>query len=92
MNNPRDTAQKLIRLAVDTSTPDEERLAAALRAAVIIDKHKLLSNPVDAIMDDENVRAAMTIMDRLKDPDLVDAAKKLAGLFGGKGRARRRRR
>ena len=79
--NPRKTAQGLIELALDKSTTDKERLNAMVGAVTLIKKYDLLSSQFDALPDHETIKAATDIFERITDPDLVDAFKKIAGKF-----------
>jgi hypothetical protein len=85
----RQKAKKLMALALDERTPEKERLSAAFNALKLIDKHGLLDSPLEGILnsDNETIKAASTIFERLTDPDLVKSVKKVAG---GLGRSRRR--
>ena len=88
MSAVRQKVKDLIVLALDERTPEKERIAAAFGALKIIDRHDLVSSPLDGIMnsDNESVKAAATIFEHLSNPDLVSSIKKVAG-----GLRRRRR-
>lgn len=97
----RKKARDLIELAVDENTPKEERLAAAFNAAKLIHKYDLLASPLDELLGSENetIRAASTVLDRITDPAFIDSVKTIGrGLSrreregGGEGGRRRRRR
>ena len=82
--NPRETAQKLVRMAADERTPEKERLVAAIKAVGLINEHGLLENPLDGIGDllrsekgKGAVRAASKVYDVIKDPDIADALKSI---------------
>ena len=68
--NARQKVKDLITLALDERTPDKERVSAAFSALKIIDKHDLLSSPLDGVMDsidNEDVRAAGNIFRGIAD-------------------------
>lgn len=85
MTTPREVAQKLVRLAADDRTPDKERVAAALKAAGLINEHSLLDSPLDGIGDllrskegKGAARAAGKVYDVLTDPDIAAALKSIS--------------
>jgi len=84
-DDPRQTAQRLIDLALDDGSTTEERRTAAMQAVKFIDKHDLLTRPFEG---NETVQAAMDVVDRLADPGLLDGLKKIVTRVG---EARRRR-
>ena len=84
--NPRKTAQGLIELALDKSTTDKERLNAMVGAVTLIKKYDLLSSPLDALPDNETIKAVTDIYERVTDPELLGAFKKIAGKFGKRRR------
>jgi len=95
----RKKAHDLIELAVDENTPKEERLAVAFNAAKLIHKYDLLASPLDELLGSENetIRAASTVLDRITDPDFISSVKTIGrGLSrregGGESRRRGRRR
>lgn len=95
MSSHRRKAKDLIELAVGDNTPKEERLAAAFNAAKLIHKYDLLASPLDELLGSENetVRAATTVLDKITDPDFIDSVKTIGSqISGGGGRRRRRRR
>ena len=71
--DPRQKAKKLIEIAADDSTSDSERTSAAVKAVAIIRKYDLLSNPLDALNENETVQAARTIFDAFSDPKVKAA-------------------
>ena len=96
----RKKALDLIELALDENTTESERLVAAMSAVKLIDKYDMLASPFDELLGSQNdaIRAASTIVDRITDPDFVDSVKTITSQFGkggggeGGGRRRRRRR
>jgi len=68
--NKRQQVKDLIELAVDETGDDKERLAAAMKAVRLIRKYDLLSDPLDAIADNEYVRAAKTLFGAFNDPSV----------------------
>lgn len=88
--NFRQKARDLIELAADERTPEKERVVAAVKAVALIRKYDLLSSPLDGLIgsNDENVKAAVDVFERLTDPDLVGSLKKISSLFGRKKRRR----
>jgi hypothetical protein len=87
----RQKARDLVELAADVDTPDNERVAAAMKLVKLIRKYDLLASPLDGLMasDNETVQAATDIFGRLTDPSLVKSLKKVADQIG---RVRQRRR
>lgn len=79
----RKKVKDLVELAVDDRTPDKERVAAAMRAVVLIRKHDLLSSPLDGLLDSDNetVQATRTIFEALTDPKLAKSVRKVAERF-----------
>jgi len=79
----RRKAKDLIELAVDDSTTDKERLAAAMQAIKLIRKHDLLASPLDGLIDseDETVKAAHSIFETLTDPKLRKDVERIANRF-----------
>jgi hypothetical protein len=72
----RQKVKDLIELAVDKSTSGEERGNAAMRAVRIIRKYNLLSRPTDGILKGNKIAQAMeTILEKSRDPDLMDSLK-----------------
>jgi hypothetical protein len=94
----RQKAKDAVRLAVDKRTPDNERFAAALAACEIIERYSLLDSAVESLLDgvdNEAVRAAGDIFQRLSDPAFVRSVKQVGRAFTrerGEGRFGRRRR
>jgi hypothetical protein len=88
--NARQKARDLIELALEENGDDKERIAAAMKALRIIRKYDLLSSPLDGLLssDNETVKAATSIFEKLTDPDLVNSVKKISGRIS---QARRRR-
>lgn len=87
--NARDKARKLIALAVDERTDQKERRTAARQAVKLIHKYKLLdATPLDGILENEVVKTAKTVVDKLTDPALLGGIKELGRQFN---RARGRR-
>jgi hypothetical protein len=86
--NARQKAKDLINLAIDDAANDKERVAAAMKAIKIIHDNDLLSSPLDGLLESDNdtVRAASSILDKLTDPDLIKNVKKVAGSFKGRRR------
>lgn len=80
MNDAREKAKKMMKLALDERTPEKERIAAAFGALKIIDKDGLLASPLDGIMaiDNEHVQAATTIFETLSNPNFVKNVRKVA--------------
>lgn len=103
MNNPRETAKLLINTAADPRTPENERVAAMVKAVKLIKEHDLLASPLDALIgvgNNETVRAASSVLSHLTSPDFVDSMKKVVNALGsarkavgggGRGSGRRRR-
>ena len=87
----RQKARDLVELAADVDTPDNERVAAAMKLVKLIRKYDLLASPLDGLMasDNETVQAATDIFSRMTDPSLVKSLKKVADQIG---RVRQRRR
>ncbi len=87
----RQKAKDLVELAADVDTPDNERIAAAMKLVKMIRKYDLLASPLDGLMasDNETVQAATDIFSRMTDPSLVKSLKKVADQIG---RVRGRRR
>lgn len=87
----RQKARDLVELAADVDTPDNERIAAAMKLVKLIRKYDLLASPLDGLMasDNETVQAATDIFSRMTDPSLVKSLKKVADQIG---RVRQRRR
>ncbi len=87
----RQKAKDLVELAADVDTPDNERIAAAMKLVKMIRKYDLLASPLDGLMssDNETVQAATDIFSRITDPSLVKSLKKVADQIG---RVRGRRR
>ena len=87
----RQKARDLVELAADVDTPDNERIAAAMKLVKLIRKYDLLASPLDGLMasDNETVQAATDIFSRITDPSLVKSLKKVADQIG---RVRNRRR
>ena len=99
MNNPRETAKLLINTAADPRTPENERVAAMVKAVKLIKEYDLLASPLDALIgvgSNETVRAASSVLSHLTSPDFVDSMKKVVNALGsarkGKGSGERRRR
>lgn len=98
--NPREKARKLVALAVDERTPEQERATAAVQAIALIHKHSLLDSPLDMVGDalrneSETVKAVSKIYETFTDPTLVGAIKEVGRRFkkgAGETRERRRRR
>lgn len=90
--NPRVRAQKLVALAMDRGTEEEERTSAAMKAVALIHKHGLLSSPLDILdMGNETVRAAKSVAETILDPSFrKDLKKTMLGLGGAVRRKRRR--
>jgi len=88
--NARQKARDLIELALEENGDDKERIAAAMKALRIIRKYDLLSSPLDGLLssDNETVKAATSIFEKLTDPDLVNSVKKISSRIS---QARRRR-
>lgn len=89
MQAQRQKVKDLIDLALDTRTPENERLAAGFKAIRLIRKYDLLASPLDGLLDsgDETVQAAASVFETLTNPKLVGNLKKVASRFN-----RRRRR
>jgi hypothetical protein len=87
----RQKAKDLVELAADVDTPDNERIAAAMKVVKMIRKYDLLASPLDGLMasDNETVAAATDIFSRMTDPSLVRSLKKVAGQIGRVRRSRR---
>jgi len=79
--NPRKKAKDLVELALNDGATDKERLTAMVTLVKLIKKYDLLSSQFDALPDHETIKAATDIFERITDPDLVDAFKKIAGKF-----------
>jgi hypothetical protein len=81
--DPRQKAKKLIELAADEETSENERLSAAVKAVALIRKHDLLASPLDGLLDnsDEAVQAATHVFNTLTNPDLTKNLKKVADRF-----------
>ena len=75
----RKKAKDLIALAADTSTSEKERVAAALQAARIIKKYKLLDSVMDMLPSDGIVQDAKTVLDTVTNPDFLGSLKKIGG-------------
>jgi hypothetical protein len=90
MPSKRQQAKDLIELAVDDRTPEKERLNSAMKAIAIIHKYDLLSSPIDALneIDNETIRAATKIVEKITDPDLVSSLKKIGSHIGRRRRSR----
>jgi hypothetical protein len=88
--NPRQKAKKLIDLAFDEGTTEQERVSAMARALKIIRKYDLLASPLEGLLasDNETISAATNIIDRLTDPHFIGSVRKVASRIS---RARRRR-
>lgn len=89
----RQKAKDLVELAADVDTPDNERIAAAMKLVKLIRKYDLLASPLDGLMasDNETVQAATDIFGRLTDPTFLASVKKIGGQLGRAAGARRRR-
>jgi len=88
----RDKTRKLIELALDKQTTSEERRSAAMRAAKLIHKYKLLDpTPLDGILENDTVKAAKIVVDKLTDPELVGGLKAVGQMIGAFGNRRRGR-
>lgn len=76
----RQKAKNLVELAADSETPDNERMAAAMKLVKLIRKYDLLSSPLDGFLasDNETVSAAADIFSTLTNPSLVNNVKKIA--------------
>jgi hypothetical protein len=87
----RQKARDLIELAAREDTPEKERVSAAVKAVALIRKHDLLSSPLDVMseIDNDTVRAATSIFEKLTDPDLVDSVKHIGSALK-RGRRRKR--
>lgn len=81
----RQKAKDLVELAADVDTPDNERIAAAMKLVKLIRKYDLLASPLDGLMesDNETIAAATDIFGRLTDPALVNSLKKFTGKLKG---------
>lgn len=90
----RQKARDLVELAADVDTPDNERIAAAMKVVKMIRKYDLLASPLDGLLssDNETVAAATDIFGRLTDPTFLASVKKIGGHLGRATAARRRRR
>jgi hypothetical protein len=78
----RQKVKDLVELAVDDSTTDKERVAAAMKAVVLIRKHDLLTSPLDILSsENETVQATKSILEVLTDPKLAKNVKKVADRF-----------
>jgi hypothetical protein len=87
----REKAKKLMVLALDQRTPENERIAAAFSALKIIDKGGFLDSPLDGIMasiDNENMQAAASIFETLSNPNFVKSVKKVASGIASRRRKR----
>lgn len=93
MSNERQKAKDLVELACDDGTNEKERLAAAINAIKLIRKYGLLDSPFDGILESNNegIKAAATVLERLSDPELVGSLKKVLGVAGGLAKRRRGR-
>ena len=89
----REKARGLVKLALDESAGEKERINAAMRCVKLINKYNLLASPLDGLLDSDNetVSAAANIVQALTNPMLVDSVKKV-GRKIGQARARRRHR
>jgi hypothetical protein len=87
--NARQKVKDLIELACDETGNDKERVAAAMKAVRIIRKYDLLASPLDGLLesDNETIKAATSIFEKLTDPDLVSSVKKISSRIS---QARRR--
>ena len=78
----RAQAKDLIRLALDKRGDENERISAAFKAIRIIDKHDLLSSPLDGLdgilEGNETAKAAKTIFDAITDPKIAGSMKTIA--------------
>jgi len=83
----RGKARKLVRLATDKGTPDNEAMAAAMTACRIINENDLLDDEGEggigsiisgAGLDEDQVEAATSIFKKLSDPEFVSSVKKIA--------------
>ena len=92
MASKHQQAKDLIELAIDERTPEKERIVSAMKAVAIIHKYDLLTSPLDVLreVDNETVRAATTIFEKVTDPDLMSSLKKIGNQIGRRRRARRR--
>lgn len=78
-SDPRQKAQQLIDLALDRGTTEEERRTAAVRAVEFIDRHDLLTRPFEG---NKTVQAAVDVLDRLTDPNIMDGLKTIGDRIG----------
>lgn len=99
MTIPRETAQKLIRLAVDPGAAENERIVAAVKAVGVINEHGLLDSPLESVGDllrsaegKGAARAASKLYEVLTDPDIAAALKGISGKVREASAARKRRR
>lgn len=84
-SDPRETAQKLIGLALDGATSVDERRSAAVRAVEYIDRHDLLARPFEG---HKTAQAAVDVLDRLTDPGVIDGLKELGATISAAARRR----
>jgi hypothetical protein len=87
--NARQKVKDLIELALEEGGDEKERIVAAMKALRIIRKYDLLASPLDGLLssDNETVKAATSIFEKLTDPDLVSSVKKISSRIS---QARRR--
>lgn len=84
--NPLQKAKYLIGLALDDTSPIEERRTAALTAVKHIDKYDLLARPFEG---NKTIQTLLDVGDRLADPELVSGLKNLGVEFLSQTRRRR---
>lgn len=91
MSDIRKKVKDMITLALDDRGIEKERIAAALGACKLIEKHDLLASPFDGLasIDNEHVQAASSIFKTISDPEFVKSVKKVAsGIANRKRRSR----
>lgn len=84
--NPLQKAKHLIGLALDDTSPLEERRTAAITAVKHIDKYDLLSRPFEG---NKTIQTALDVADKLGDPELLDGLKSLGAQILTQTRRRR---
>ncbi len=84
----RETAKKLIDMAADERTPENERVNAMVKAVKLIKEHDLLASPLTGILgglnniNNDTVRAASSAFAHLTSPEFVDSMKKVVNALG----------
>lgn len=90
MSDIRKKVKDMIALALDDRGVEKERIAAALGACKLIEKHDLLASPFDGLasIDNEHVQAASSIFQTLSNPDFIKSVKKVATGIASRRRKR----